>query len=45
MQTIRKSNGEFVDERSRRTHVSYILLLFLFILVTYCTFDIIFVYQ
>jgi len=37
--------GEFVDERSRCAHVSYILLLFFFILVIYCTYDIIFVYQ
>jgi len=46
MQThIQKINGEFVDERSRHTHVSYILLLFFFILLMYCTYDIIFVYQ
>jgi len=42
---VRKSSGKFVDERSKRTHVSLLSWCYLFYYNIYCIYDLIYIFE
>jgi len=42
---VRKTTGEFVDERSRKTCVSIVLFCYLFYYDMYCISDLIYIFE
>jgi len=42
---VRKDSGEFVDERSKRTHVSILSLCYLFYSNINCIYDLIYIFE
>jgi len=42
---VRKDSGEFVDERSKRTHVSLLSLCYLFYSNINCIYDLIYIFE